>query len=115
MDELDASTRYREEEEDNKIARVGQYQIKPPGGSEETTIVAWEVDDPENPYNWSTPRKSFLAAASMLVITNSALGSSLPSNAVPFMAAEWGITSEQQKVLPMSVYLIGASALLLAV
>lgn len=109
MDELDSSTRYREEEEDNKIATVGQYQITSLVGSEETTIVAWEPDDPENPYNWSTPRKSFLLAASMLVITNSALGSSLPSNAIPFMALEWGITSEQQKVLPMSVYLIGTS------
>ncbi|TDZ39656.1 Citrinin biosynthesis cluster MFS transporter mrr1 [Colletotrichum spinosum] len=35
------------------------------------------------------------------------MGSALPSNAIPFITAEWGITNEQQQVLPISVYLIG--------
>ncbi|TDZ67340.1 Citrinin biosynthesis cluster MFS transporter mrr1 [Colletotrichum trifolii] len=43
----------------------------------------------------------------MLQVINSTLGSALPSNAIPFITAEWGITNEQQQVLPISVYLIG--------
>jgi MFS family permease len=42
----------------------------------------------------------------MLVI-NSTMGSSLPSMAIPSILAEFGVTSEEQRVLPISVYLIG--------
>ncbi len=77
------------------------------GSDGEETIVAWEVNDPENPYNWSVGRKGWILMIAMVVIINSAMGSSLPSNAIPFIAAEWGVTSDQQKVLPMSVYLVG--------
>ncbi len=44
---------------------------------------------------------------SMALITNSTMGSSLPSMAIPAMAQEWGVTSQVQLVLPMSCYLIG--------
>ncbi|KAL0940345.1 Polyamine transporter 3 [Colletotrichum truncatum] len=43
----------------------------------------------------------------MMQVINSTLGSALPSNAIPFITSEWGITSPQQQVLPISVYLIG--------
>lgn len=43
----------------------------------------------------------------MFTIINSTLGSALPSNAIPFMAKEWNVTSETQQVLPLSTYLIG--------
>jgi len=43
----------------------------------------------------------------MMTIINSTMGSALPSNAIPFLAAEWGIESQTMKVLPISVYLIG--------
>jgi len=74
---------------------------------DEDTIIAWEENDPENPYNWSGRKKNTILATTMLLIVNSTMGSSLPSNAIPYIAAEWQIESEQQKVLPISVYLIG--------
>ncbi|KAK0634823.1 major facilitator superfamily domain-containing protein [Bombardia bombarda] len=76
------------------------------GGSEDS-IVCWEEKDPENPYNWSSGKKSGIRLITMMLIINSTMGSALPSNAIPFIAAEWGITSQQQEVLPISVYLIG--------
>lgn len=42
-----------------------------------------------------------------MLVLNSTIGSALPSMAVPFIADEFGITSSQQKVLPISVFLIG--------
>ncbi|KAK0706947.1 major facilitator superfamily domain-containing protein [Lasiosphaeria miniovina] len=73
----------------------------------EDMILAWEENDPENPYNWSGRRKAGILLTTMMLIVNSTMGSALPSNALPFIMDEWGIVSEQQKVLPISVYLIG--------
>lgn len=41
------------------------------------------------------------------LVVNSTMGSSLPSMAIPYIAATFGVTAEQQLVLPISVYLIG--------
>jgi hypothetical protein len=71
------------------------------------TIVTWDSDDPENPHNWSSRRKKWIVFIVVIVITNSTMGSALPSNAIPYITAEWGVTSSSQKVLPISVYLIG--------
>lgn len=38
---------------------------------------------------------------------NSTMGTSLPSNGIPFIAAEFGVTAQAQMVLPISIYLIG--------
>lgn len=43
----------------------------------------------------------------MILVVNSTMGSSLPSMAIPFIMAEWGITEQEKKVLPISTYLIG--------
>ncbi|TGJ80613.1 hypothetical protein E0Z10_g8152 [Xylaria hypoxylon] len=70
-------------------------------------IISWEPNDKENPYNWSNRRKLFINITCMMTVTNSTMGSSLPSMAIPFMTREWGVTSDTQKVLPISTYLIG--------
>ncbi len=117
IDERDAASRYREEAADNKIP-----VSEPPSGpyipytpysayssddDDEETIVAWEDNDPENPYNWSGRKKKGILLTLMMLIVNSTMGSALPSNAISFIAEEWNVVSEQQKVLPISVYLIG--------
>ena len=43
----------------------------------------------------------------MMLIINGTMGSSLPSNAIPFMAKEFGVTSPQQLVLPISIFMVG--------
>ncbi len=45
----------------------------------------------------------------MSTIINSTMGSALPSNAIPYITQEWGVTSQPLKVLPISMYLIGES------
>ncbi|KAJ4364269.1 hypothetical protein N0V85_009294, partial [Neurospora sp. IMI 360204] len=73
----------------------------------EDTIISWEEDDPENPYNWSSGKKAAILFTAVMLIVNSSMGSALPSNAIPFIVEEWKIESEQEKVLPISIYLIG--------
>lgn len=43
----------------------------------------------------------------MLVVVNSTMGSSLPSNAIPVISDYFHITSSYAKVLPISTYLVG--------
>ncbi|KAL1896824.1 hypothetical protein Sste5346_004457 [Sporothrix stenoceras] len=121
IDEKDARDRYREEAADNTVGAHSQLDddgSKSPGhhnqrtpslsnSESETLIVAWEENDPENPYNWSKARKITILITTMTSIINSTMGSALPSNAVPFMAKEWGVTSTTQMVLPVSTYLVG--------
>jgi hypothetical protein len=72
--------------------------------------LAWEPNDPGNPYNFSKRRKMYIQLVSTLTILNATLGSSLPSNIVPKLAAEWHVTSTYQKILPISVYIMGECA-----
>lgn len=43
----------------------------------------------------------------MTTVMNSTIASSLPSNAIPYIAKEWGLDSSTEKVLPISTFLIG--------
>lgn len=43
----------------------------------------------------------------MLVVINSTMGSSLPSNAIPSISSYFNITSSYAKILPISMYLLG--------
>lgn len=52
-------------------------------------------------------KKLFILITTMTTVINSTMASSLPSNAIPYLAKEWGISSTTQKVLPISMFLIG--------
>lgn len=45
--------------------------------------------------------------AGILNAINGALGSSLPSGAINFIARTFGVTNQEQLVLPVSIYLVG--------
>ncbi|EEY19202.1 polyamine transporter 3 [Verticillium alfalfae VaMs.102] len=77
------------------------------GEDEEKTIVSWEDDDPENPYNWSSTRKLLILLLTMMLIINSTMGSALPSNAIPYISEQWNIASPQGQILPICVFMIG--------
>ena len=77
------------------------------GPEDDITVLTWEKDDPENPYNFSKPRKNYIIFVSIICILNATLGSSLPSNIVPSLSEEWNIDSTYQKILPISVYITG--------
>ncbi|KAI0908409.1 major facilitator superfamily transporter [Ustulina deusta] len=103
----DAKYRCRTEEADNKVQPSNGSPCRSMHDTTVKKIISWEPNDKENPYNWSDGRKVFITITSMVSVINSTMGSSLPSMAVPYMTREWGVTSDTQKVLPISTYLIG--------
>ncbi|KAJ5604111.1 major facilitator superfamily domain-containing protein, partial [Penicillium hordei] len=52
-------------------------------------------------------RKLFVFITGLVIVLNSTLGSALPSGAIDFIAADFGISNQQQLVLPITTYLIG--------
>ncbi|KAK6064480.1 Polyamine transporter 3 [Seiridium cupressi] len=71
------------------------------------TIVVWDEGDVENPSNWSNMKKWFIIFIAMVLTTNSTMGSTLPSMAMPYIAKEWDVGPKEQAALPTSIYLIG--------
>ncbi|CAG8973316.1 hypothetical protein HYALB_00000078 [Hymenoscyphus albidus] len=69
--------------------------------------ISWEAGDPENPYNWTNKKKTYIVIVGALSVINSTLGSSLPSNAIPFISKAFHITSSYAQILPISMYLFG--------
>ncbi|KAJ6096955.1 hypothetical protein N7486_007701 [Penicillium sp. IBT 16267x] len=71
------------------------------------TIVSFGPNDPGNPVNWKNSRKFLVLAAGVMQVMNSTIASSICSNAIPQIAAEFNIKNEQALVLPISIFLIG--------
>ncbi|KAH6652138.1 major facilitator superfamily domain-containing protein [Truncatella angustata] len=79
-------------------------------GLREIQLISFQKADPENPYNWSNSRKATIVFTGILTVINSTLSSALPSNSIPFIANEFGISTtggNPQLVLPISIYLVG--------
>ncbi|KAG4034582.1 hypothetical protein MFRU_003g05390 [Monilinia fructicola] len=105
IDQDDAKRRYDLEAKDNQISLPNSSASSVSGSRKK--VIHWEENDPENPYNWSPVWKGYILFIGVLVVINSTMGSSLPSNAIPYIASHFHITSEYAKVLPMSMYLLG--------
>jgi len=52
-------------------------------------------------------KKVYVVLIGMIVVVNSTMGSSLPSNAIPEIARAFDITSSYEEILPISMYLVG--------
>lgn len=52
-------------------------------------------------------RKAWIVAVGILIVLNTTMGSSLPSNAVPYICETFHITSSYDKALPISMYIVG--------
>ncbi|KAJ9662737.1 hypothetical protein H2198_001186 [Neophaeococcomyces mojaviensis] len=70
-------------------------------------IITLPLSDPEHPNNWSNTKKALVLTSGILTVIHSTLGSSLPSNAIQYIAADFHVTSEIQLVLPISCFLMG--------
>jgi len=70
-------------------------------------VLHFNRNDPTNPYCFSVPRKIFIVLTGMLIVANSAMGSSVASGISSEMTDTFSITSQSQLVLPTSIYLIG--------
>ncbi|KAI0484409.1 major facilitator superfamily transporter [Xylariaceae sp. FL0804] len=106
MSKTDAEERYKIEADDNNMRPPPEDSISP-GNGREKTVISWRENDPDNPYNWPRWRKIMVSLTCIITVLNSTTGSSLPSMAIPYIAADWHVTSQSQLVLPISVYLIG--------
>ncbi|KAG8670617.1 hypothetical protein FPOAC1_010046 [Fusarium poae] len=83
-----------------------------PTNSTETnkTILTFNANDPENPYNWSSRKKLFIVFTATMLLFNGTLASSLPANVTAPMSADYGIDNTQgnpQLALPISLFLVG--------
>lgn len=52
-------------------------------------------------------RKFHVIMAGIMSVINSTLGSSLPSGAITYIAKDFHVTSDEQLVLPISIFLVG--------
>ncbi|KAF5013568.1 hypothetical protein FDECE_428 [Fusarium decemcellulare] len=77
-----------------------------PGGSLwlDTSL---DLPDEKNPTKFSPRKKGLIVAAGVAVITNSALGSSLPSGAASDIAKAFSVTNPLTLVLLNSIYMLG--------
>ncbi|KAM3067349.1 hypothetical protein ACMFMF_009841 [Clarireedia jacksonii] len=105
IDRQDAQERYDLEAKDNKAAfpdsSASSFKVS------QKKVIHWEEGDPDNPYNWSSAWKAYIVLVGMLVVINSTMGSSLPSNAISYISPNFNITSEYAEILPISMYLLG--------
>lgn len=78
-----------------------------PTDTKSQTVITFQPGDPENPYNWPTKKKMVVVLVVLNTIFNASISSALPSGGIAFIANYFHITSEEQLVLPVSVYLVG--------
>lgn len=90
---------------EQQAAETGSGTEEKRNGSKQ--IITLSLSDPEHPNNWSRKRKALLTVGAIVTVIHSTLGSSLPSNAVSYVAEDFHVNSEIQMVLPISCFLMG--------
>ncbi|KAF2087160.1 MFS general substrate transporter [Saccharata proteae CBS 121410] len=75
--------------------------------SNEERIISWPRSDPDNPINWPQRKKAFAIFAAMTSVFNSTFASSIVSGAYEELGAYFNITSTEELVLPISLFLVG--------
>ncbi|KAI9754803.1 MAG: hypothetical protein M4579_004528 [Chaenotheca gracillima] len=108
LDREDVETARAIEEADNGNDSPHTASISSSSSSaEDRIVISFSPDDPGNPLNWSTKKKTYTFCVGISTVINSTLGSALPSNATTYIADDFHITIQEQLVLPISIYLIG--------
>ncbi|KAF1811725.1 MFS general substrate transporter [Eremomyces bilateralis CBS 781.70] len=75
--------------------------------SVQRTIIYFEKNDPTNPYNWSTLKKSYCLLVPVSTVMNSTISSSLTAGITPSFSNYFHITEQAELVLPTSIFLVG--------
>jgi MFS family permease len=52
-------------------------------------------------------KKTYILAVTCMLVTNSTMGSALPCMAIPQILDDFGDVSQEQRVLPISIFLLG--------
>ncbi|OAQ73260.1 major facilitator superfamily transporter [Pochonia chlamydosporia 170] len=71
------------------------------------TVIKWHLNDPENPHNWSFLKKTYILTLTCMLVANSTMGSALPCMAMPEIEGTFGSLSQEERVLPISIFLLG--------
>ncbi|KAL4940195.1 hypothetical protein BDV06DRAFT_213666 [Aspergillus oleicola] len=71
------------------------------------TVITFEDCPKKSPYNWPFHKKFYVFWFALLAVFNSGVGSSLPSNAVPYIVEDFHMEDDSQSSLPSGVFLIG--------
>ncbi|KAJ4142588.1 hypothetical protein NW754_010030 [Fusarium falciforme] len=98
LEEIEAQSRYEEEAADRGIGALHNIRSRTRSRTNEV-LVNWELDDPENPYNWSKSKKNLVLFYTAVLVINSTMGSALPSLAIPNIVEDFGITSPSRESL----------------
>lgn len=69
-------------------------------------LVDWAVDDPQNPQNWSTPKKFFVTFQICLLTTSVYIGSAIYTAGLPGIEADFHI-SPVKALLGLTLFVIG--------
>lgn len=79
--------------------------------AQDENLVTWDVDDAENPKTWSFGRKwAAITIVSMFTFI-SPVSSSMIAPALDAIGAELNITSEFEKAMSLSIFVLGESIL----
>ncbi|PYH87305.1 synaptic vesicle transporter [Aspergillus uvarum CBS 121591] len=70
------------------------------------TIITWGPDDPENPQNWSIPKKFFVSSQIWLLTFAIYIGSAIYSPGIPSAAQHFGISSVAA-TLGLTLFVLG--------
>ncbi|GAQ05419.1 uncharacterized MFS-type transporter C530.15c [Aspergillus lentulus] len=82
-------------------------QTERPIGTPESRQAGSRQSKFTSPNDWPLHKKLAIVVATFLSVINSGIGTSLPSNAVPYIMREFHVEDATQSNLPTSVFLIG--------
>lgn len=69
-------------------------------------LVDWAINDPQNPQNWSTPKKFFVTFQICLLTTSVYIGSAIYTAGLPGIEADFDI-SPVKALLGLTLFVIG--------
>jgi MFS family permease len=88
------------------VKDVEKTGTSPKPAEDDPFLVRWEENDPEDPYNWSTNRKSWITLQLGMLAFAASLASSIISPAQKSIVQYTGV-SEELAVLDISLYILG--------
>ncbi|KAF8329530.1 major facilitator superfamily domain-containing protein [Cantharellus anzutake] len=76
--------------------------------SGDSFLVGWDgPNDPENPLNWSRPKRWYLTILSSILVWNATFASSSPSGIIPQMEKTLGFSTQEVGTLTISLFVAG--------
>lgn len=94
-------------EKSSVIHHSGSDQIQDSASGNNETMVTWySSDDPDNPRNWSTAKKTWVSAQVMSLTFAMYVGSSIYTPAIGEISKDYGI-SNVAAITPLSVFVFG--------